>query len=326
MVIGSGLAGQFGMVAEVTYGTPVVVTRFLEFNNESFKADLAHIESRGIGTGRFLKPSRHKSYIKGAMGSIEFDVMTKGFGLPLKMALGQDTPTVVSASSEYLHTIIPESGALTGLMFTAQVGRPDVGGTARAFTYEGGKVTDWEIKAELDGYLKLVLGCDFETVQTGTALATASFATGAEPFDFSEGAVTIGGVTVKVRSFSLKGTNALKTDRRYVGNTKAQPIANGEFTVTGSLAFELEDLTRYAALVAGTEAADLVITFTSPTAIPSGVGAFKIIISLKAFFYTDGMPNIGGPDVIPEVLQFKALDNGTNPVVQILYSTTDTTA
>lgn len=326
MGIGSGLGGQFGMSAEVTYGTLVTPARFLEFNTESFKTDLAQLESRGIGTGRYLKPSRHKSYIKGAAGSIEFDVMTLGFGLPLKMALGGNTVTQVSSSSEYKHLIQPAATGLAGLMSTMQIGRPSIDGTVRPYNFLGCKVVDWELKADLDDWLKLVLGIDAKSVETSTALASASFASGAEPFTFAEGALTINGAAISVRNFSIKGHNALKTDRRYIGNTKAQPLANGEWTVMGTLGFEFEALTRYAALVAGTEQADLVITLDTGLAIPSGVANYRIVITVKAFFYQDGQPAIGGPDVLQETLTFKALDDGTNPIVKIEYYTTDTAA
>lgn len=327
MVIASGLGGQFGMVAEVTYGTPVTVTRFLEFNTESLAVQMQRLESRGIGTGRFLKTDRHKACMIGASGSVEFDVMSKGFGLPLKMALGANTVAQQGATSEYLHTIQPEAGALAGIAFTAQVGRPSNEGTSRPFTYEGCKVTAWELSAEVDGWLKLNLEIDAEAENTGIALASASYASGAEPFSFCEGAVTIGGSPVSVRRFSIKGTNALKTDRRFIGNTKKEPLANGEWVIEGELEFEFEALTRHAAMLAETEQADLVITFDTGDAIPTGNGSnFKIVITVKAFFYNDGHPNIGGPDVIMEPLKFKALDDGTNPVVKVQYYTTDTEA
>lgn len=326
MVIGSGLAGQFGMAAETTYGTMVTPTRFLEFNSESLKADFTQLESKGIGSGRFLRPGRHKTYIKGASGSVEFDLMTKGFGLPLKMALGANTVAQQAASSEYLHTIQPDALGLQGLFFTAQVGRPDVSGTSRPFNYEGCKVLDWELRGGVDEYVRLVLNLDAETEQTSTALAVASYASGAIPFDFAQGSWTLNGAPISIRSFSIKGVSAMQTDRRSIGNGKREPLPNGEYTVTGELGFEFESLARHTALVAGTDQADLVGTYNTGVAIPSGVGNFRFVVSTKALFYSDGQPAIGGPDVLMESLQFKALDDGVNPVVKIEYYTTDTAA
>ncbi len=54
MVIASGLGAQLGLGEESSYNTPVVVPRFLEFNSEGLDADVGVIESRGLGTGRFL--------------------------------------------------------------------------------------------------------------------------------------------------------------------------------------------------------------------------------------------------------------------------------
>lgn len=326
MAIGSGLAGQFGMAVESTYGTAVSPTRFLEFNTESLKPDIARLESKGIGTGRYLRSGRHKEYVRGAGGSVEFDVMTKGFGLPLKMALGSNTVTQVASGAEYKHLIVPDSAALTGLFFTSQVGRPDVGGTVRPYTYEGCKVVSWELKFDVDNWVKLTLELDAETEQNSTSLASASYATGAEPFSFNEGGITIGGATVYAKRGSIKGSNGLRTDRRFVGNVKKEPIANAEWVVSGELEFEFEGLTRHAAQIAGTEFDDLVVTFTSPTLTGEGEGAFKLVTSVAAAFWQGGDANVTGPDVLPETLQFKAVNNGSDPVVQLEYHTTDTAA
>jgi hypothetical protein len=324
MGIGSGLGGQLGFADESTYGTFVSPTRFLEFNSESIEADIARLESKGIGSGRYLRSSRQKGYVRGAAGSIELDVMTKGFGQLFKYMLGSYANTLV-AGSERKATITPDANALQGVFFSTQVGRPATDGTVHPFNYEGCKITSWELKADIDDWLKLTLGIDAETEQTATALAAASYVAGAEPFAFSEGAVTINGSAVRVRRFSLKGENALKTDRRFIGNQKREPLANGEWVVSGELEFEFEDLTRHAALVAATQIEDLVITFTTPTVIAGG-GPYKLVAAVPGFSWTGGTPKIGGPDVIGEVLQLKALNNGADPVVQLDYHSTDTAA
>ncbi len=64
MVIASGLGAQLGLGEESTYGTPVTVTRFLEFNSEGLDAD-----------GQRVKPTaRHGASAQGAD-----DVFASGF-------------------------------------------------------------------------------------------------------------------------------------------------------------------------------------------------------------------------------------------------------
>lgn len=327
MALPSGIGGQFGVVAEATYGTYVAPTRFLEFKSESLKADVAQVQSFAMGRGRFLRTSRNKSYIKGAGGSVELPVMSKGFGLIFKHMLGSLAVAQQGGTSEYLHTATVDAVGLVGLFLTAQVGRPDVGATVRPFNYEGTKVTGWELKCELDAQLMLTLDLDSETEQTSDALAVASYASSDEALYFTGGSATIGGSAVSLRSISLKGDNALDTDRRFIGNAKKEPLPNGEASVSASLDFEFEALTRHGQLTAGTEISNLIVTFDTGTAIPSGNGSnFKLVVTVPKLIYVNGAPSIGGPDVLREQLEAKVLYDGTNSPVKLEYYTTDTAA
>lgn len=323
MVIASGLGAQLGIGEESAYGTAATVARFLEFNSEGLDADVGIIESRGLGTGRFLRTDREKRYVKSAGGQVEFDVQTKGFGLLLKHCLGSYANTLV-AGSERSAVITPDANALKGLSLTLQVGKPDITGVSRPFTYEGGKVVDWQLKCALDEALKLATTFDFKTVQTATALAVASYPAGSEVFVFTEGQLTVAGVTTFVKSASVKGTNALATERRGLGNVKREPLANGEAVIDGELECEFEDLGAYADWVAGTQA-QLVLTFTSPTVIAGG-GPFKLTVTLPKVAYRGSTPKVGGPDIVMQPRPFKALHDGTNPVITVEQRTTDTAA
>lgn len=322
MAIKSGIAGQLGIKAESIYGTPVTVDRFYEFNSEGIAVDVADVFSRGIGTGRFQRSDRFKSYIRGARGPINMDVLTKGFGLWFEHMLGQNT--VTGAGADKTHTCIPDANALQGKSLTVQVGRPDVNGTVRAYTYEGGKILDWELACALDEQLKLNVNMDFENVLTATALASASYPSAAEELVFSEGAFTIDGNTQFVKSFNLRGNNALNAERRAIGNVKREPVANAEAVIDGSLEMEFEDLTRYAAWVAGDVVADLVLLFESPTVIPTTSTEFALQVTLPAIKYMGETPMVGGPDIVMQNAPFKALYNGTDPIIELVYTTSDT--
>lgn len=323
-VIGSGLGGQIGFAPESTYGTYVAPTRFLEFNSESLKSDVAVVESHGIGSGRWLRTAHKKAYVKAAAGSVEFDVKTKGFGLIFKHMLGVNTITTPGgATNERKHLVTPDAVGKAGLFLTTQVGRPDIGGTSQPYSYPGCKITGWEFKAALDDPLKLSIDLDAKTEDRGQSLASASYATADEIFVMSEGAVTLAGTTIYVKSLSIKGDEALDTDRRFIGNTKKEPLANGEAMVTGQLDFEHEGIARQAQRIAATDVANLIATFTSPTNI-EGSAPYKIILTCPLIFFTDGEGAIGGPDIIEESMNFKAVFDGTNPIFSVEYHTTDT--
>lgn len=63
------LETQAGMKDEVTYGTAVVVDRFMEYNSEAIKANVTRIEYNGLRTGqRVQRTDRFVTVNKGAAG------------------------------------------------------------------------------------------------------------------------------------------------------------------------------------------------------------------------------------------------------------------
>lgn len=321
MAIRSGIAGQIGGKAESTYGTPVTVDRFWEFVSEGIDIDIAKVEAPMIGAGRFLRNDRVKTFLRGAGGPVDFIVLNKGFGLLFEHAIGQNT--ITGAGANKTHTIIPDANALAGKSLTLQVGRPDVSGTVRPFTFEGGKVKEWELKCDLDGPLHFTPNFDFENVLTATALASASYPATEEMFIFSEGALTIGGATVYAKSVSVKGNNNLEVGRRNLGNVKREPVASNWFELTGTIDAEFEDLTAYAAWLAGTQA-QLVLTFTSPTVIPTTAAPYSLTVTIPKVEYTGETPKVGGPDIVKMPLAFRGLYDGTNPIITLAMVTSDT--
>lgn len=326
MAIKTGIAAQIGVKAESVYGTPVTVDRFYEFLSEAVAIDIAKVDAPLLGGGRFLRNDRVKTFLRGAGGTINFGpVMNKNFGLILQHMLGQNTVAQVGGTAEYTHTCIPDAAALQGKSMTVQIGRPGVDGTVRPFTFEGGKITEWELSCDLDGPLNLSTTWDFENVLTATALASASYVATQEMFVFTEGALTVGGASTPIKRLNIRGNNALATDRRFIGNTKSEPLAAGIAEVSGQLDCEFTDLTAYAAWLAGTQA-QLIATFTSPTLIPTTANPFKLTVTIPKVEYTGDTPQVGGPGVVMQNRPFRGLFDGTNPVITILLNTSDTAA
>lgn len=323
MAIGSGLSAQMMMKAESTYNTGVTVDRPYEFNSETFTTRMLRNVSRGIGRGTVDRTDRRKAYSNGAEGSIEYDVMNKGFGLHFQHALGQNT--VSGAGADRTHTCVLDSLALQGKFATVQIGKPDVGGTVRPFTYTGGKIQSWELKSEVDQSLKWMENWDFAGVTTGTALASPSYVATQEHYIFQEGGVTIGGSTAYVKSFSLRGDRKLDIGRRYIGGTKKEPLAGGYMDLGGKLSMEFESLTNYAAALAGTQQA-LVFTFALSTVIPTTSTPYSLTVTLAKVEFSEAKPVVSGPGLVMLELPYKVLDDGSNPPISLVYLTSDTAA
>jgi len=322
---------QIGFADETTWGTPVTpVTKFFEFNSEGIEESEGRTEGDPLRVGTYTKRSdRFTPYFAGASGSIQFDVLSKGFGYFLKHMLGAVATTGPAETAAYTHT--GTMGDLFGKGFTCQVGRPLYpSGTVQPFTYEGGKITEWTLSNSVDGNLVLDLGVDFQQVATATALTTATYPSGMDNLTWAGGTVTIGGTQVDLTDISIKGNNNLNTDRRYIsGSTDKKEPTSGRRDVEFSLTADFTDLTQrnraHATTKAGALAA-LVATWSGPTIISGATTLYpKLVVTIPAARFDAWKGAADGPDGIMQELSGVGLFDGTNSTVSIAYTSADTT-
>lgn len=322
MAIPSGLDAQLGTSEETTYGTPVTVDRFYEFRSESLALSIERIESQGLRPGRRILPSaRWAAGQKSVSGDITMELVNKSMGRWFKHMLGgvaTTQPDAVNSPTVYLHTFTP--GTIPKGQ-TIQVGRPDVGGTVRAFTYHGCKIASWELACavgEIATITPTVLGEDEDTV---TALATASYTADMAVMTFVNGTLTIAGSAQDVKSASLTGDNGLAEDRYFLGSQlRKEPHEAALRECTGTAEAEFESLTAYNRFVNGTEAA-LVLNFVGGI-IEDALTYFTKVTANVRF---DGeTPAVDGPGLVMQNLPLKVIDNGTTSL-KIEYQTTDAT-
>jgi len=321
--IPSGLSAQLGIAEESTYGTPVTVTRFYEYLSEGLALEIERIESQALRSGtRIQRSDRWSSGQKSVGGDVEMELANKSFGLLFKHMLGAVTSAQPDAGGNptvWEHTFSP--GDLPTSL-TVQVGRTDVGGTTRPFTYHGCRVASWKIEAAVGEIAKVsatLLGEDEDTV---TALAPASYPSATALMTFVNGSLSLAGGAHDVKAFSLEADNGLADDRYFLGSQlRKQPLEADMREYTGELGTEFQDLTAYNRFVTGTEAA-LVLLFEGATIS----GAFKFATQITANVRFDGeTPTVGGAEIIEQPLQFKCLGNTSGTALTILYRTTDTT-
>lgn len=322
--MGTGLSTQVGFAEESAWGTRVVPTRFLEPRSESMAMADPRIESESLRAGRHLTqwwvPNR-----KGAAGQIPFEVMTAGFGLIFKHCLGAiatTTPGTAVTAKDHTATL----GALAGKGLTCQIGRPTVAGAILPFDYIGSKVAEWTLTNDVDGLLLLQLSLDSLNEDTSQALATPVYPTTYSPFHYAQGLITIGGVQADVTNVSLTGNNGLKTDRYFIRRStlkKEQILDTAPRQLTGSFTAELEALTLYNDFANGVEAA-LNLFWQGP--IIDGTLKAEVEVNYPRVRFDGQTPNVGGPDIVSQPLQFKALDplDGSS-AVSIRYRTNDAT-
>lgn len=311
MALGSGIGSQLGIATETTFNTPVTVTRFYEFTNESLNFNKNTAVGLGLRAGGQLPRSQRRVVTTSDVtGDINLDLPTNGLGLLLAHAMG-NFPT--KAAGAFTFTL----GDIATSSFTSQVGVPQYGGTVTPKTVGGCKISSWELAVSNAGIATGRFSVDGASFTTATALATASYSSATSLFHFAQSAITVDGTAVaNIKDFTLTVDNVLKTDRYNIGSAgiKANQVNNGFRKISGSVTAEFTDTVLLAKFLTDTSAA-LSLSFTS------GSNALAITVSSVKF---DGeAPQVAGPEVIDVNFTFEAYDNGTDAPLTIVYTTTD---
>ena len=162
MPVGSGLSATLGIATETTPGTPVVVTRFVEFLSETMQMKKKTIQGAALRGGGLVRRAQRRSYVsRAASGGVDFNVPTNGFGLWLQHMFGSFSTTPTSLGGG-LFQQVHNTGTLQGKAFTMQILAPDNTGVLaqNAFTYPGCKITGWDLSVAAGQQVSLKLNVD----------------------------------------------------------------------------------------------------------------------------------------------------------------------
>jgi len=322
MAIGSGIGSQLGIAAETTFNTPVTVSRFYEFTSENLNYNKKVAVGMGLRAGGQLPRSQRRVVTTtDATGDIVLDLPTRGLGLLLAQAMGTSPSAVTTTTGVYSYTFT--LGDVYGRSFTAQVGVPQYGGTVTPKTIAGAKIQAFELAVAVGGIATGKFTVDAASLTTGVSLATASYSTISNLFNFAQGSITVAGSSVaNIKDFTVTVANTLKGDRFNLGaaGLKAEQVINGFRKISGKLTAEFTDTTLLNAFLADTTTA-LVLTFTGAT-IANGAKE-TLSITIPAAKFNADTPNVQGPGVIDLAMTFDAYDDGTNQPLTIVYQTAD---
>lgn len=327
MAIGSGLGAQLGIAPEVTYGTYVAPTKFVEFTKESVVLKKTTAQSAGIAAGRLVPlASRRVATQREAAGSVEMEFTNKGMGLLLQSLMGTSvTPVQQEDTDAYLQSHVLAD--TFGKSLTIQKGVPLTTGTVTRKNFLGCKVISAEFSCEVGGMLTVSFEIDARDCEETSVLASASYPV-MSVFHFGQMGVKFGAFGSEtardgIRKMSLKIERPSATDRFYANSSalKAEPITNGQIKISGSIerdyvATDLDDLHTSDATTS------LVWEFLGPEIDPDYPERVTFIV--PAVKFDDAPPAIEGFDVVKNGLNFTGLYDGTN-ANKIEYVSSDTT-
>lgn len=332
MSIGTGLGGSLGVAEEATYGTYVAPTRWYEFDKEDLKKVKATFQGGGIAAGRFneLASRRVLTTVAGA-GSMDVEVSNTKYGLLLQHILGSSaTPVQDGATASYTQT--HDFGDNLGKYMTVQKGVPSTDGTVNPYTFLGGKVTACTWTCSLQSTLMSTIEWDFKDVTEAQSLAAPSYsASGLAPFHGGQMDVKLGSFGSEtsisgVTGIEVKIERPMATERYYASSSgspakKSEPLTNDYVKITGSITQDLTDKTEIADLFASDASTSLVITWKGPLIASTFYQTFEITV--PAIFVDSDTPSIGGRDVVNGQYAFTGQSDGTNPLISVVYRSTD---
>ena len=306
-----------GFAEEVTYGTFLAPTNFVEFVSEGVSGKYDRIESEGLRAGnKVLRSDRWAVNPKGAEGDLKFEAMDCGLELLLKQAFGAISSAAPTGGfTEHTITL----GDLKGKSLAVKVGRVDTAGTINPFNYSGGKVKGLEVSNAVDGVAQVSLDLDFATEATGTSATPTYPAFPTQLLTFAGGQVNIAGTGFAVSDASFKLDNGLKTDRYALrgalSTTKREPLVEGLRQLSFDLKGEFESMTHFNRVASATTAGAMAIVSLQWDS-PQG-GQLKIDMPVGRF--DEGAVNVDGAKVLEQSLTGKALYDGTQEPVTVTY-------
>lgn len=335
---------QLGMKPETTWGTAVVVDTFAEFESESIAPEMSLIEPPVLRTT--TRTVRHDRWVRGVTGhagTVTMPVMTKDWGVWLDHMVGGSITTSSITDLTYTHSA--DVGSLCGKGFTLQLNRPRgiCGDTDQAVTYAGGKIGSWSLSMETGGVLMASYDMTFQSATQVTALATASYASGMEFIPWGASSLTVGGLSLPVKNFTVSMNNGLATDRLHIRNSyqRGEPIESDlreitfeavcdfeayvDATPSGKVGFIQKLMTTAgAAATVADSIEEVIITCNGPTL--SGTTTYPgVTITMSGVRFDEATPNVNGPGMIELSVKGRALVPSSGSTCKVAYRTTDAT-
>jgi hypothetical protein len=337
--VAGALDHQVGIAAESTYGTPVTVTRFYEWNPDSKHQWDPRVQTgTGLRVGsRFARADRRVSVVGMGNGTITTDVFDKGMGVLLNAAMGNGASTLVSGTTfQQLFTSTLTSSLIPPLTIQYGVVRSDTAGTVDAYTYAGGSITKFELSCDSAGFLTSSFDWDAASLATGTALATASYPTNTAAFHFGQGAMTVGGAVTNptttalatggtaatnIRNFTLSVDNNLDTGRWRFGGRNQPRTGVPKATIKATAEY---DAVTWRDLLINQTTTSVTLTFTD-TSISLSTGNAQFQIVAPACKVNPGAFAQPSPDTVTADVEFEVMEPSTGSALYLVIRTADST-
>lgn len=319
---------------EATYNTvPSTGWRGLEINADAIKSSREVLTHKGLAAARGAQRSTGRRLVKKkAAGQVAIPGFSNGLGILLRTAAStaasaQHSGGTLAYDQTYTWT---EAGVPTGRAVSAEVRRERYSGTYDAYTYAGGRCTSLGISQDIAGLLQFTFDMDFQsaTLQGSVPSRTIADVTPDLIYAWEDATITLGPVgdtqTAEcVQSFNLTLPTGLNTESYCLnkGTSRHEPVRETVPDPTGTLNWEYQHPDFYSAFMSG-EQFQLVAEWEGDTAIEdTTMPSLTITLAAIEFSGEDPEGAVDGPSM--QNVPFTVLDNGSDPVCEMVWVTSD---
>lgn len=296
MSVGLGLNAWLAFGEEVTYGTAVTRTKFLEITDESIEGKQSIISKPAL---RQISAVNRVQSKKSVEGNFKFQVPFEGAEKLFKHAMGSIAAPI--GSGPYTHILTLAAALPVGLTLEVNRDSAAIGGSS-AFLYEGCQISKLTLSQQMDDFLMCeisVLGEDWSLA----ALTSASF-NAINGVDYTMPTVSLNSVTANVRSLDITLDNGLAAERYKLGSRLRKGLGRAQTRkVSGKMTLEFEQLTEYNLFLAQTTLVPLTVTWNNGL---GGANNKQIILSFPKIAIQGGDPKVSSQGPIEIDIEFDA--------------------
>jgi hypothetical protein len=202
---------SIGIGVETTYKTPVTVTRWFEYADESIDWNKSIKQGKGLRVGSRVARSGRR-VITSAQGGGDFslEVVSKGLGLLWQACLGSSVSNLVSGSTfQQVHTLGDNPSSLTVQKGLARIDPTSGVVSVDPYTYAGCMVDSWELDFGNDDIPMLKTSINAGDLATATAYTTPSYASTPTVFSFKDATIASGTLTAPTTTALASGTTTI---------------------------------------------------------------------------------------------------------------------
>jgi hypothetical protein len=311
----TGLSKQFGLIEEVTWNTPLTVTRFYPVVDIEPDGGAEVIYSEAIIPDKIAD---EYGYV--GRGNQSYSISTSGemydrsMGVLLKMMLGGVSTTGVGP---YVHTFVQAEPQPS---FTSQGAWADTTGTKRALTWGGCVVNSWEINIQAGKRVTWAMDYNAASETNATAVATVTLASSVVPIHAQHvlGTLMSGAVNIIGAKFSGKYEKTYD-ERRYIGSNivGGRQLDQGMRKYQCELTLEFEDnFVQYLRHKNFT---------TGGTVATATVGSNLLVITFPTSHFISGPPKPTGRGLVQQTIVSEGLGWNSFEPITIVVTNSDAT-